>query len=240
MDLLMRLDWPGNVRELENAVERALVVGRGQEIRARTSPSSPGRADSMGRTLEDVERAHIERILRETDHNLSRAARSSTSTGPRSITSCGVRPEVKAIHLVAVGAGSVRGPRSGSPRWDSLCSAPFTCRCGCAPKRWTPCRGGMPRATNTFERNPAVAAALCRARRAGAGGDRAGPVRAGADVRIRGGATGGTLRAGLVSPLREDSTGCRRRRLCWRSGWSKRRYTNWGTPTVCALSDWEC
>jgi DNA-binding NtrC family response regulator len=33
IDLLMRHDWPGNVRELENAVERALVVGRGSEIR---------------------------------------------------------------------------------------------------------------------------------------------------------------------------------------------------------------
>ena len=29
LDVLMRHDWPGNVRELENAVERALVVGRG-------------------------------------------------------------------------------------------------------------------------------------------------------------------------------------------------------------------
>src|SRR5512146_1673785 len=33
MDLLMRHEWPGNVRELENAVERALVIGRGSEIR---------------------------------------------------------------------------------------------------------------------------------------------------------------------------------------------------------------
>jgi len=30
---------------------------------------------TAGRTLEDVERVHIERILRETDRNLSRAAR---------------------------------------------------------------------------------------------------------------------------------------------------------------------
>ncbi len=28
-----------------------------------------------GKTLEDIERVHIERILRETQHNLSRAAR---------------------------------------------------------------------------------------------------------------------------------------------------------------------
>src|SRR5579872_7444591 len=33
MYALQQNDWPGNVRELENAVERALVVGRGQEIR---------------------------------------------------------------------------------------------------------------------------------------------------------------------------------------------------------------
>ncbi len=32
MELLMRHDWPGNVRELENAVERALVVGRGTGV----------------------------------------------------------------------------------------------------------------------------------------------------------------------------------------------------------------
>ena len=76
LDVLIAHDWPGNVRELENAVERALVVGRGTEIRAsdfsfqfqKTEPAN-------GRTLDDVERAHIEHILRETQHNLSRAAR---------------------------------------------------------------------------------------------------------------------------------------------------------------------
>ena len=37
----------------------------------------PSRQDEVkgGKTLDDVERAHIERILRETDNNLSRAAR---------------------------------------------------------------------------------------------------------------------------------------------------------------------
>jgi len=76
LDLLLRHDWPGNVRELENAVERALVVGRGSEIRP-TDFSFQFQADEVkgGRTLEDVERAHIERVLRETEHNLSRAAR---------------------------------------------------------------------------------------------------------------------------------------------------------------------
>ena len=38
-------------------------------------PVPGGRAASGGKTLEDIERVHIERILRETQHNLSRAAR---------------------------------------------------------------------------------------------------------------------------------------------------------------------
>ncbi|MGO9258164.1 MAG: sigma-54-dependent transcriptional regulator [Bryobacteraceae bacterium] len=76
LELLMRHDWPGNVRELENAVERALVVGRGPEIRPGDF-SFQFQAEEIkgGKTLEDIERAHIERILRETQHNLSRAAR---------------------------------------------------------------------------------------------------------------------------------------------------------------------
>ena len=76
MELLMSHDWPGNVRELENAVERALVVGRGTEVRP-SDFSFQFQADEPkgGKTLDDIERAHIERILRETQHNLSRAAR---------------------------------------------------------------------------------------------------------------------------------------------------------------------
>jgi DNA-binding NtrC family response regulator len=76
LDVLMRHEWPGNVRELENAVERALVVGRGSEINA-SDFSFQFQADEakIGKTLDDVERAHIERVLRETRHNMSRAAR---------------------------------------------------------------------------------------------------------------------------------------------------------------------
>ncbi|HYL85039.1 MAG TPA: sigma-54 dependent transcriptional regulator [Candidatus Angelobacter sp.] len=75
MTLLMNYDWPGNVRELENAVERALVIGKGPEIvppdfpMQLTAPHSPS-----GRRLEDVARVHIERVLEETGWNLTRAA----------------------------------------------------------------------------------------------------------------------------------------------------------------------
>jgi two-component system, NtrC family, response regulator HydG len=76
LDALLTYDWPGNVRELENAVERALVVGRGNEIRpADFSFQFQVDEPKGGKTLDDVERVHIERILRETQHNLSRAAR---------------------------------------------------------------------------------------------------------------------------------------------------------------------
>ncbi|MGA2182593.1 MAG: sigma-54 dependent transcriptional regulator [Bryobacteraceae bacterium] len=77
IDALMAHDWPGNVRELENAVERALVVGRNGEI----GPAHFAlgvRAESLasgGRTLEEVERTHIEKVVAECDGNLSRAAR---------------------------------------------------------------------------------------------------------------------------------------------------------------------
>ena len=75
LDALMKHDWPGNVRELENAVERALVVGRGPAIQASDFSFQFQEAPAAGKTLDDIERAHIERILRETQHNLSRAAR---------------------------------------------------------------------------------------------------------------------------------------------------------------------
>src|SRR5258708_33230164 len=37
---LVRYDWPGNVRELANAIERAVVLGEGDVIRAEDLPDS--------------------------------------------------------------------------------------------------------------------------------------------------------------------------------------------------------
>jgi two-component system response regulator HydG len=76
MDLLLRHDWPGNVRELENAVERALVVGRGPEIKP-ADFSFPWQSAGApnGRTLDDVERSHIQQIWSESGGNHSQAAR---------------------------------------------------------------------------------------------------------------------------------------------------------------------
>ncbi len=78
MDLMMLYDWPGNVRELENAIERAVVIGHGRVIQAQDLPISiqeEGNRTRGQRTLQAVEREHIQRILTETNWNISLSAR---------------------------------------------------------------------------------------------------------------------------------------------------------------------
>jgi DNA-binding NtrC family response regulator len=77
MDALVRHDWPGNVRELANAIERAMVVGKPPAIRAEDLPfqlGKDGSAAATGASIAAIERAHIIRILGETEWNISRAA----------------------------------------------------------------------------------------------------------------------------------------------------------------------
>ena len=75
MDRLQQQSWPGNVRELENAVERAMVVSQPPDLRERDFifKSAPAPGES-GKSLEEIERAHILRVLEECGDNQSRAA----------------------------------------------------------------------------------------------------------------------------------------------------------------------
>ncbi|HTZ84165.1 MAG TPA: sigma-54 dependent transcriptional regulator [Candidatus Acidoferrales bacterium] len=72
---LQEQQWMGNVRELENAVERAMVVAQEPELREQDfifkQQSAPA---PVGQSLDDVERAHILRVLEECGGNQSRAA----------------------------------------------------------------------------------------------------------------------------------------------------------------------
>jgi DNA-binding NtrC family response regulator len=81
--LLLGYDWPGNVRELQNAVEYAISLGLEQtltiedlpmHITGMVGPTGVVEPVGEGRTLEEVERRHILRILEETGGNRLRAA----------------------------------------------------------------------------------------------------------------------------------------------------------------------
>jgi DNA-binding NtrC family response regulator len=77
MNLLQQQPWLGNVRELENAVERAMVVGQEPELKEPDfifkSQSGTG-SNGASKSLEDIERSHILRVVEECGGNQSRAA----------------------------------------------------------------------------------------------------------------------------------------------------------------------
>ena len=91
LDLLRRYPWPGNVRELENVIERAVVLGNGEEILAehlpeavRETPRAAAedvvrdavtKALEDGLQLEDLTRQVIERTLQRNRGNVTKAAR---------------------------------------------------------------------------------------------------------------------------------------------------------------------
>jgi two-component system response regulator HydG len=94
MDALVTHAWPGNVRELENAMERAVVVARHQEVALEDLPPSVG-AGARGSEVEPAslahlplseakhlavgafERRYLANLLRRTHGNVSQAAESA-------------------------------------------------------------------------------------------------------------------------------------------------------------------
>ena len=76
MAVLQQQQWPGNIRELENAVERAMVVAQEPELREAdfTLKTRNGTAISEVRSLDEVEKGHILRVLEECGGNQTRAA----------------------------------------------------------------------------------------------------------------------------------------------------------------------
>ena len=77
IDEMMLYEWPGNVRELENAIERAVVVGKEREIRPEGLPFC--RLDDpilLPKTaLKDIEKAHIEKILHNNQWNIAKSSK---------------------------------------------------------------------------------------------------------------------------------------------------------------------
>ncbi len=84
--MLQAHDWPGNVRELENSIVRALALAPGaivteQDLSFRSRTQSRDEGDD--RSLNALEREHVEQVLRECDGNKRRAARILGISRPR-------------------------------------------------------------------------------------------------------------------------------------------------------------
>lgn len=82
MQLLASYQWPGNVRELENAIERGVILMRGEQLTEKSLPLSIQKqgaeskvAAVQGASLEEVEKQQILKTLEETGGNKSEAAR---------------------------------------------------------------------------------------------------------------------------------------------------------------------
>jgi len=71
MDVLSTYDWPGNVRELKNIIERAMILSPAPVLKMDdwfpgrlefTNNSLPANEQS-GETIEEIQRAHMEKVL---------------------------------------------------------------------------------------------------------------------------------------------------------------------------------
>jgi chemotaxis protein methyltransferase CheR len=72
MNTLQEYPWPGNVRELENVLERAAINSSGPKLRLVDELKKPHKdLTKMQKTLEEVERDHIVRILEQTNWKVS-------------------------------------------------------------------------------------------------------------------------------------------------------------------------
>jgi formate hydrogenlyase transcriptional activator len=70
MEVLVDYAWPGNVRELQNFVERAVILSPGTSLRApleELRPSTGQSAQTNLSTLEEMEREHVLRALKESN-----------------------------------------------------------------------------------------------------------------------------------------------------------------------------
>lgn len=83
LKLLGSYPWPGNVRELENAIERGIILMRGEQLTEQSLPlqiqkhsvAPGGESDTRPETLQEAEKTLIFQTLKDTGGNKSEAAR---------------------------------------------------------------------------------------------------------------------------------------------------------------------
>ena len=89
MKALQAYPWPGNVRELENFVERAVILTQGPDLfvsLAELQPRPSHTTNSGTTTLEQAEREHILKALRESNWTIGGPAGASTKLGMKRTT----------------------------------------------------------------------------------------------------------------------------------------------------------
>jgi len=89
MSALQAYHWPGNVRELENFIERAVILTQGPDLlvslaELNRAPNHP--TYSGATTLEQAEREHILKTLRETNWTIGGATGAATKLGMKRTT----------------------------------------------------------------------------------------------------------------------------------------------------------
>jgi formate hydrogenlyase transcriptional activator len=103
MARVMRYSWSGNVRELQNVIERAAILARGPIVEiddALEQRLPPSDHPLPAMSLQDVERAHIIRVLAET-HGIIEGPRGAART-------LGLHPNTLRFRLQKLG---IKNPR---------------------------------------------------------------------------------------------------------------------------------
>jgi formate hydrogenlyase transcriptional activator len=89
MKALQAYHWPGNVRELENFIERAVILTQGPDLFVSLAElkRAPGHVTNSGATtLEQAEREHILKVLRESDWTIGGPAGAAAKLGMKRTT----------------------------------------------------------------------------------------------------------------------------------------------------------
>jgi formate hydrogenlyase transcriptional activator len=92
MKVLSEYHWPGNVRKLENFIERAVILSRGSELQpplvelAQWKKPSSVVPPNGSTTLEEAERDHILRALKNTNWVIGGPAGAAARLGMKRTT----------------------------------------------------------------------------------------------------------------------------------------------------------
>ncbi|MEM8889804.1 MAG: helix-turn-helix domain-containing protein, partial [Bacteroidota bacterium] len=78
--MLKTHNWPGNIRELQHAIERAVIMSEGDEIKVtdfklKKTASVNGSMDLENLNIQDIEKLLIEKALSKHSGNISKAAK---------------------------------------------------------------------------------------------------------------------------------------------------------------------